>query len=388
MRPPAILGGHPAFDAPLRVAHPPEPPWSSVGPRMRSALASGDITNALNVKRLEDRLASLTGASCACVSSATSGLMLLLRVMRLQGYVLMPSFTFPASAHAASWNGLRIRFADIDPETLCLSPGDLQERVDRGCGCIMAVHTFGGACDVHGLEAVAADHEVPLIFDSAHAFGTMIHSRYLGTHGSAEVFSFSPSKVLTSCEGGAVCTVDPGIATAVRTARDYGGSLKGGPEIIGLNARMSELHAVIGDALLDHLEGSIAHRERLAKRYRDGLADLPGISFQSFISGCRPNRQSFPVLVDEAMFGLDRDRLAHALALENIETRKYFVPLHTRGPYRDPETRLPVTEEVARQVLILPMHSRMSVEDASSVCSAIRNIHEHLKEVRPRGGTL
>lgn len=351
---------------------------------MRRALESGMLTSMDNVVSLEKKIGSMVKAECVSVSSATAGLMLLLRALKVKGYVLMPSFTFSASAHAVAWNSLKMRFADIDRGTFCLDPEDVTERIDPGCGCIFAVPLFGVSCDIDALQEMADDNKVPLIFDSAHAFGTKYRGRYLGGFGESEVFSFSPAKLVTACEGGAVCTKRPGIARSIRSARNYGSS-GDDCEHLGLNARMTELSAIVADAQIDDLERTISHRAGIERGYRSILAKLPGISFQKVPAYCRPNHQTFAVLVDPRKFGLTRDELATALTIERIETRKYFTPIHKLKVYRKdvgPKQELSVTESVASRILILPQHARMDAKDAERVARCITSIHESASKVR------
>jgi dTDP-4-amino-4,6-dideoxygalactose transaminase len=310
--------------------------------------------------------------------------MLLLRSLKLKGYVLMPSFTFSASAHAVAWNGLKMRFADIDRGTFCLDPDDVKERIDSGCGCIFAVPLFGVSCDIKALQEIADDDKVPLIFDSAHAFGTKYEGRCVGGFGDAEVFSFSPAKLVTACEGGAVCTKRKEVADIIRSARNYG-SAGDDCEHLGLNARMTELSAIVADAQIDDIERTISQRAGIEKRYRTILSKVPGISFQKVPSYCRPNRQTFAVLIDPKGFGLTRDELATALSNERIETRKYFTPIHRLSAYRKElpnKYDLPVTEEVSSRILVLPQHARMTTKDAGRVSKCITSIHESASKVR------
>jgi dTDP-4-amino-4,6-dideoxygalactose transaminase len=352
---------------------------------MRKVLESGMLTSMDNVSSLENRISAMIGAKCVGVSSATAGLMLLFRALKVKGYVLMPSFTFSASAHAVAWNSLEMRFADIDSRTFCLDPEDVAEKIDARCGCIFAVPMFGAPCDVKALQEIADDRKVPLLYDSAHAFGSKCDGRYLGGFGDAEVFSFSPAKVVTACEGGVVCTNAPNIAKTIRSSRNYG-SADEDCEHVGLNARMTELSAIVADAQLDGIEDAIMRRGRIEKRYRSILSKVPGVSFQSASTRDRPNHQTFAILIDPKRFGMDRNRLGKALACEHIETRRYFMPIHHLNAYKGKQLlnrSLPITEDVSSRILVLPLHTRMDEKDASKVAVCIVSIHERADEVSP-----
>ena len=380
---PAILGGKPAFERTLHVARPPQVEWSKVNRKLRKSLESGMLTNMGNVLALERKISSMTGAECVSVSSATSGLMLLLKTLKVDGHVLMPSFTFSASAHAVAWNGLKMRFADIDGGTFCLDPDDVNERIDADCGCLFAVPMFGVSCDVRALQEIADDNDIPLIFDSAHAFGTKHEGRYLGGCGDAEVFSFSPAKLVTACEGGAVSTRRKDLASAIRSSRNYG-SAGDDCEHVGLNARMTELSAIVANAQIGTVERYISHRASIERAYRSILSKVPGLSFQQVPDDCVPNHQTFAMLVDPVKFGLSRDQLATALSHERIETRRYFTPIHRLTAYKGLAQKgldLPVTDDVHSRILVLPQHARMDASDAKRVARCISSIHDRAKDV-------
>jgi dTDP-4-amino-4,6-dideoxygalactose transaminase len=140
----------------------------------------------------------------------------------LSGEVVVPSFTFAATAHAAAWNGLRVSFADVDPHTLTLSPEDAARAIGLRTSALLATHTFGTPCDVDTLAELAGRNGIALFFDAAHAFGSTHRGVRVGNFGTAEVFSLSPTKVLVACEGGLITTRDPELAERCRVGRDYG----------------------------------------------------------------------------------------------------------------------------------------------------------------------
>jgi dTDP-4-amino-4,6-dideoxygalactose transaminase len=374
MKPPASPDGTPAFKEVLKIATPSRIPWVMVRDKIRRTIESGMVSNDRQVSYLEKMLSAITGTGCAAVSSGSAGLTLLLRALKVKGYVLMPSFTFPASAHAVAWNSLKMRFADIDPETFCIDPDDVSEKIDRRCGCIMGVPIFGVPCKIEALQEIADDYHIPLIFDSAHALGSKHANQYLGRFGKAEVFSFSPAKIVTGCEGGAVCSTSHELIEKVRILRNYG-STGNDCEDTGMNARMTEISAIIASTLLERIEDAIRYRKRIEDRYRSILQKVPGISFQSCPPEDRPNHQTFAILISPQEFGMDRDTLQKALMAENIETRVYFKPIHHLKPYRRIESRLPVTEDIYSRILALPLHERMTISDASKVANCIRDIH-------------
>lgn len=387
---PAILGGRPTFPGGLPFARPSVPDPPSVAREIERVLGSGILTDGPRVRELERRAAEYIGVRhCIAVSSCTSGLLLLLRAADLSGDVIVPSFTFPATVHAVMWNALRPAFADVDPETLTLSPASAALVVGARTSAILATHTFGTPCDAERLAAVARRNGLRLFFDAAHAFGSRCGGAPVGRLGDAEVFSLSPTKVLVAAEGGIIATDDDVLAERCRIGRNYGNPGDYDCRLIGLNARMSEVHAAIALASLDGLEERIAHRNALAAAYRRTLANVRGVSFPAVRGGDRSTYKDFTILVDPGAFGVDAETLGAALRAEGIETRRYYTPpVHTQRAYRSligANGDLPVTEAAASRVLTLPMWSDMTEELPALVGDAIARIHRWLWDPRLPG---
>jgi dTDP-4-amino-4,6-dideoxygalactose transaminase len=314
--------------------------------------------------------------------------MLVLRASELSGDVLVPSFTFAATAHAVSWNGLRPVFADIDRSTLTLSPEAVAETMGVRASAILATHTYGTPCDVEGLDAVARSNGVRLLFDAAHAFGSQRAGVCVGGFGDAEVFSLSPTKVLVAGEGGIISTNDDAMAEQCRIGRDYGNPGNYDCSFVGLNARMSEIHAAMALRSLETLDDRISQRNALASLYRGLLGPIPGMSFPEVGRGDRSTYKDLAVLVDPESFGTDPGWLAKALAAEGIETRRYYSPpVHTMRAYRGlgPAPPLPNTEVAAAQALCLPLWTGLTPGQVERVALAIKRIRSAF---RGEGRTL
>ena len=329
-----------AFPDGLPLARPRVADPARVAADVEAILRSGVLTNGPYVRRFEELTADYLGVRhCIAVSSCTAGLMLVLRAAELSGDVIVPSFTFAATAHAVQWNGLRPVFADIDRRTLTLSPGSVRRSVGMHTSAILATHIYGTPCDVEGLRAVAREHGLRLFFDAAHAFGSKHAGTRVGGFGDAEVFSLSPTKVVVAAEGGLIATNDDLLAERCRIGRDYGNPGDYDCRFVGLNARMSELHAATALASLEDLDERLAERNRLATAYSAALRDAgrpdPGGS-----GGDTSTYKDYSVLIDADEFGLDADAAAEMLAREGIETRRYYSPpVHAMKAYRVPGVR-------------------------------------------------
>ncbi len=388
-RKPAILGGRPIFEHRVNIVAPMLPTMEEIRSRVSEILTTGDLTNhSRYVRRFEQEVAAyLGGPHVSAVANATLGLMLALQALDLKGDVIVPSFTFCATAHALAWNGLKPVFVDIDPQTYNLDPRLAAEAVTPSTTAILAVHVYGNPCDIAALEALAREHGLKLIFDSAHAFGAMYRGKKIGGFGDAEVFSFHATKTLAAGEGGAVCTGNESLAERISWGRNFGHPGDDDCRFAGLNAKMTEFSAILGLEGLPRMEEWIRRRNETARYYRQQLKDIPGLSFQRLSPGCKSSYQFFSILIAPKEFGMSRDELHLALQLENIVTRKYFYPpLHRHRIYahrRDRSgPRLPVTEALSANILCLPMSSGMDRETVEKIAHAIRRLHHYQVEAR------
>jgi dTDP-4-amino-4,6-dideoxygalactose transaminase len=230
------------------------------------------------------------------------------------------------------------------------------------------------------LEAVAARHGIGLFFDAAHGFGARRGARMVGGFGAAEVFSMTPTKTLIAGEGGIIATNDDLLAERCRIGRNYGNPGDYDCRFIGLNARMSELHAALALASFEDLDERIARRGELAASYREVLGEIPGIGFPVVRDGDRSTYKDLTILVDAPVFGLTADELAGFLAEEGIETRRYYSPpVHRMHAYRafSSGVDLPVTDAAAHAALALPLSGDMNDGHVARVGEAIRRIGAH-----------
>jgi dTDP-4-amino-4,6-dideoxygalactose transaminase len=343
----------------LPLVRPSIPDLDVLTGRIREVLAGRSLTNGRLVRELEEQAADYVGVRhCIAVSSCTAGLMLVLRAADLSGDVVVPSFTFAATAHAVAWNGLRPVFADIDPSTLTLSPSAAMRSAGVRTSAILATHLYGTPCDVEALAATARAHGIRLFFDAAHAFGSRRGGTAVGGFGDAEVFSLSPTKVMVAAEGGLITTDDDVLAERCRIGRNYGNPGNYDCQFVGLNARMSELHAAVALGSLDGLDARIDRRNELAEAYRRALSPVPGIRFPQVAEGDRSTYKDF------------------------TEARRYYSPpVHSMQAYRHlngTNGHLPVTKWAAERALTLPLWSDMSEKQVERVGVAVARIQETL----------
>jgi dTDP-4-amino-4,6-dideoxygalactose transaminase len=250
LREPAILSGRPP-EVHLPVSQPTLPPFEEyVGP-LKEIFESRMLTNSRWVRELEVRAAAYIGCKeVVALANATSGLVLVPKILGLTGEACLPTFTFPATLHGLLWNGIRPRLVDSDPDTFNIDPSSLQDALAHGAKAVLPVYIFGNSPDWERLDPLIAKNGLVAISDAAHALGTRWNGAMAGTFGKAEIFSLAPTKVTTACEGGLVATNDPSLAADLRIARNYGNPGDYDCVIAGLNARQSEFHALLATLCL------------------------------------------------------------------------------------------------------------------------------------------
>ncbi|HZM32783.1 MAG TPA: aminotransferase class I/II-fold pyridoxal phosphate-dependent enzyme [Acidimicrobiales bacterium] len=376
----------------LPFARPARPPLERVIQRLTPSYESGQITNGALVRELEERTAErLRVGHVVAVSSCTSGLMLVVQalVAGRPGPVVLPSFTFSASAHAVHWNGRSPRFVDCDPATFQMDLAHAEAALD-GASAVMGTHVFGAPCAPESVEKLGAAAGLPVVFDAAHAIGATSHERPIGGFGEAEIFSLTPTKPMVGGEGGLIATRDRDLAARLRTGRDYGNPGDYDTRFAGLNARMSEFHAAMALESLGLLDGNLARRRELAARYIEGLRGVPGIRTQVVPVEHVSTYKDFTIAVEADELGIDRNQLVAVLATEGIDTRNYFdPPVHRQQAYRgEAAVDLPVTDAVSRSVVSLPLYPDLSLDDIDSVVEVIRLSHEHADELVSALGQL
>lgn len=367
----AMPRGHEIGIDVLRVASPALPPLDAYAAELEQSWEQGQLSNfgplAQRFEALCSHYARLPHVRS--VSSCDVGLTLAVRALGLEpgSRVIVPSFTFASTLHALLWNGLEPRFADVDPDGWCLTAESARAALDGHVGAIVGTHAFIGACDVAGLEALAADTGSVLMFDAAQALATWVGPVHVGAFGDASAFSFSPAKIATCGEGGLVAFRDPAAAERFALLRAYGSDGDYDSRWVGLNGKLSELHAGLGCLTVPRVEDEVAARAALVDRYRERLGVLDGVRLQSVA----PEVRATPTQM-VADLGVRRDEVAGALRVLGIESRAYFRPLHTMDRFRGlSAASLPVTEQLGAALLALPLHGAMGTDDVDRVCDAV-----------------
>jgi dTDP-4-amino-4,6-dideoxygalactose transaminase len=385
----AIFGGKPAFAEKLHVGRPNIGDRARLLERFNNILDTKWLSNMGPYEReFEQRVADMTGAKhCVAMCNGTVALEIAIRALGLTGEVIVPSFTFVATAHALQWQRITPVFCDIDPETHCLDPRAVETMMTPRTTGIIGVHLWGHACEVEQLTEIAARNNLRLLFDAAHAFGCSLQGRMIGNFGDAEVFSFHATKFFNTFEGGAVVTSDDELAGKIRLMKNFGFADYDQVIYIGTNGKMNEVSAAMGLSSLDSLEEFVQTNRRNHNKYREELSDVPGVRLFAYDDTEKCNYQYVVLEIDEQVTGISRDELVRVLWAENVIARRYFYPgCHRMEPYRSyyPHAglMLPATEKLVERVLILPTGMAVRESEVAEVCRILKLAIDNAIEVR------
>jgi dTDP-4-amino-4,6-dideoxygalactose transaminase len=376
----AVNGAAPAFEELLHVGRP------NMGDRDAFLRYVNDIfdrrwlsNDGPLVQQFEARVAEHLGVKhCVAMCNGTIALEIAIRALGFEGEVIVPSYTFVATAHALQWQGITPVFADIDPATHALDPAAVRRMITPRTTGIIGVHLWGRANRVDELQAIADEHGLRVMYDAAHAFSCTHGGRMVGSFGACEVLSFHATKFFNSFEGGAVVTNDDKLADTMRLMRNFGFSGLDQVSHPGTNGKMIEIAAAMGLVNLDSIDSVIEANRTNYRSYREALSDIPGVRLLGYDERERNNYQ-YVILEVDGSCPASRDEIVTALRAENIMARRYFWPgCHRMEPYRSlfPHAGLvlPHTEQVAGSVIVLPTGQTMDPEKIGVVAQVVRTV--------------
>jgi dTDP-4-amino-4,6-dideoxygalactose transaminase len=385
----AIAGGVPAFRDKLHVGRPNIGNRTVLTARIDSMLDRRWLSNnGPFVQEFEQRIADTLGVKhCVAMCNATVALEISSRALGLSGEVIVPAFTFIATAHALQWQQITPVFCDVDPDSHNIDPAKVEALITPRTTGIVGVHVWGRPCAVEALENISRLHNLKLLFDAAHAFGCSHKGKMIGNFGQAEVFSFHATKFLNTFEGGAVVTNDDDLAAKMRLMKNFGFTNYDQVMYVGTNGKMSEVSAAMGLTGLESIDEFISVNRKNHAAYQKGLQGLPGIQLIAYDENERCNYQYVIVEVDEVLAGISRDSLVKVLHAENVLARRYFYPgCHEMEPYRSyfphADLLLPETKKLTQRVMSLPTGTAMTAESVNKVCDIIRFSIKNSAEVQ------
>lgn len=344
-------------------------------------LRSGRLALGPRAEEFERLVCEYIGVEHAvAVSSGTAALHLMVQALGIGpgDEVLVPSFTFAASVNVIFYVGATPVFMDIDPETYCLDPQDLERKITPRTKAVLVVDAFGHPAEWDAILEIAGRHGLRVIDDSCEALGAEYKGKKVGQFGDAAAFAFYPNKQITTGEGGIIITGNEEIARLCRSMRNQGRGEMGAwlqHERLGFNYRMDEMSAALGVSQLKRIETFLAKREQVARWYGERLAGLDWVRppvVKPYV------RMSWFVYVVTLAEGIERDAVMRSLEEQGIPTRGYFSPIHLQPYIRERfgtrEGELPVTESVARRTIALPFHNNLRLDEIEYVVEALRRV--------------
>jgi len=311
-------------------------------------------------------------------NNGTIALLVAIKSLKLSGEVVTTPFTFPATPHCISWNNLTPVFCDIDPDTMNINPDKIESLITKKTSAILAVHVFGSPCDVEKIQKIANKYNLKVIYDAAHAFGVKINGVGIGNFGDVSMFSFHATKLFHTAEGGALAFKDVKLKTKIDLLKNFG--IKNEEEVvdIGINGKMNEIQAVLGQLVLEKVDDEMKKRKLLLDAYHNYLKDIEGISFLKLPDTIKSSHQYFTIRINEKEFGKSRNYIYDKFKKYNVFTRKYFYPLCSNYPHyinflSSKKANLPVAHTVVNEVLSMPFYGGLSVNDIEKICKILKS---------------
>jgi dTDP-4-amino-4,6-dideoxygalactose transaminase len=330
------------------------------------------------VQEFEQKICELLGVKHAvAMCNATVALEIASKALDLKGEVILPSYTFIATAHALQWQGITPVFADMNPATHNIDPAKIEALITPQTTGIVGVHVWGRSADTQAIEKIATKYNLRVMYDASHGFGCSTGGRMLGSFGECEVFSFHATKFINCFEGGAVTTNNDELAEKMRLMRNFGFKGVDNAAYLGVNGKMSEVCGAMGLTSLEAMSNIVDINRRNYLTYCEELRSVAGVSVIAYDPEEKNNYQYVVIEVDPDVCPRSRDEIVEALHAENVIARKYFWPgCHRMEPYRttqpDAWKRLPETERVAARVIVLPTGQMVNEETVRRVCGIIR----------------
>lgn len=331
---------------------------------------------------LEDKLRKyLDVPNISLFNNGTTALILACRCLQLSGDVITTPFTFAATPHILTWNGIKPVFCDIEPTTFNLDADILESSITSDTTAILPVHIFGMPCNNLKIQKIADDYGLKVIYDAAHAFGTRLDNTGIGNFGDITMFSFHATKQFHTAEGGALTFQDPSLKNKMDLLKNFG--IKNENEVVipGINGKMNELQAALGLEVIEYLDAERTQREKLFMQYIQKLKNTEGIVLPHIEKNVRFNYQYFVIRIEREKFGISRDEIYERFKQFNVFTRKYFSPLCSEYPcYRDlssaAKANLPVANKIVDEVLCLPLYSALSVREIGKICEILKSFRD------------
>lgn len=358
----------------ITVTSPLLPPLEELKPYLEDIWQRKWLTNSGHYhQQLEDELCKyLDVPYISLFSNGTLALITALQSLELSGEVITTPYTFVATAHAIKWNNLTPVFVDIDPATFNIDPAKIEAAITEKTSAILPVHVYGTPCNDAEIEAIAKKHGLKVIYDAAHAFAVKENNQSVLNYGDLSILSFHATKAYSTIEGGAIVCKTLEQKQKLDQLKNFGFESETQLSVCGMNAKLNEVQAAFGLVALKKIDESIAKRKTIANYYDIAFSAIGGVKTLANSSTLALNYSYYPILIDQAEFGLSRDELLENLQTNNILARRYFYPLVTQFElYRGYANDTPNAKLVSEQVLCIPIHDALTEEEQMKVIGVI-----------------
>ncbi len=368
------------FEEPIYVTRPLIPPLGEFTSRIEEIWESKWLSNnGIQLQTLEKEIQKTLKVPHASIfNNGTIALMTAIKSLDLKGEVITTPFTFPATPNSLTWCNVTPVFCDINPITMNIDADKIEKSITKKTTAILGVHVFGTPCEVKKIQKIAKKYKLKVIYDAAHAFETEIDDVGIGNFGDISMFSFHPTKLFHTAEGGALTCNDILLKDKINLLRNFG--IKNEVEVLvhGINGKMNEIQAALGLAVLPLIKIERKKRELIGKIYKHYLDDIEGITYMKDQPTVKSSFQYFVIRINKKIFGRSRDEVYDILRTYNVFTRKYFFPLCSQYPYykhlssANPK-KLPIAHQVVEEVLVLPFYGTLPIDDAEKIVSLIQS---------------
>jgi dTDP-4-amino-4,6-dideoxygalactose transaminase len=367
----------------VMVTSPLLPPLESFIPYLEQIWESKKLTNGGPFhSQLEDALTDYLGVEhLSLFANGTLALMTALQALRITGEVITTPYSFVATSHALLWNNIKPVFVDVDPLTCNMDPAKIEAAITPATTAIMPVHCYGLPCDIEGIQRIADNYGLRVIYDAAHAFGVSDAGESILNHGDLSVLSFHATKVFNTFEGGAIICPNEKVKKRIDYLKNFGFADETTVVAPGINGKMNEFQAAFGLLQLQHIDRALEKRKAIYERYKSNLSWLEGLTFIEQPEQVNWNYAYCPVFIDERYFPLTRDALYDELKKQDVFARRYFYPLISEFPmYKGLSSAAPENlknaHHVSSQVLCLPLYPDLQDEEIERIVDIITLISQ------------
>lgn len=369
------------FARPVNIVKPTLPDLKQLNVKLSQIAKSGWLTNfgpQYQILRIKlQKYLDVGTVDLFC--NGDTALHIAIKSLKLRGEVITTPFTFASTIHSIYLNNLTPVFCDIDQDTFNIDPEKIESLITPRTSAILGVHVFGRPCDVDAIDTIAKKHRLKVIYDSAHAFGVTLRGRSLAHYGDISMYSFHATKIFNTIEGGCLVLKDSRSAKSIHSLQNFGYDDQGLVVYPGINGKMNELQAAVGQLNLGNVKREIVKRSNIIQWYFKHLSKVRGVRLPTYENEVEYNYSYYPVLIDKSTFGLSRDELIIRLNKYNIFPRKYFWPIASQYtcykalPSARPEL-LPNAERINNMILCLPIYGGLSSKEIKKICTVIKYI--------------